>query len=308
MNIRYKHLKSDISKLYIAVKRLRYGDINVRLKSLNNKDLESAVNRLFETIADREIMIKEYQTTLSDKNLSLEQILEKEKQIRVFKEELTATLAHDMKVPVIAELNSLNYLLEGKFGELNNKQSEVITLMKSSNQELKELIENMLEIYKMEQNSIKLDITSNNIFEFIKNTAEEMKPIAYKNHNEIELNLDCIKNEEIKFDTFQIKRVFKNLLQNAINNSHQNESIKITAEKTKGELKIKITNKGVGISKEDLELIFQKYYSGSSKFRKTGTGLGLYISQQIVLAHNGKIEISSSNAEDTTFSVVFGLN
>ncbi len=67
----YKYLKSDVSKLYVAFKRVRYGDVNTRLQSLKDKELEQTVNRLFETIFDREIMIKEYQTTLSKKNLSL---------------------------------------------------------------------------------------------------------------------------------------------------------------------------------------------------------------------------------------------
>lgn len=308
LTVKYRHLKSDVSKLYIAVKRLRYGDINVRLKSLNNKELENIVNRLFETIADREIMIKEYQTTLADKNLSLEKVLEQEKQIRLLKEELTATLAHDMKVPVIAELNTLNFLLEGKFGELNTKQSQVISLMKSSNQELKDLIENMLETYKLEQNSLQLNMTTNKISEFIENITKEMQPIADKNQNEIKLNLDSVKDLEMQFDSFQIKRVFKNLIQNAITNSHKNEIIKITAEKTKDEVKFNITNKGCGISKEDLDLIFQKYYSGASKYRKAGTGLGLYISRQIMLAHNGEIEISSTSSEAVTFSIIFKLN
>ena len=102
-------------------------------------------------------MIKEYQSVLSKKNLSLEQILQQEKQLQIFKEEFAATLTHDMKVPVIAELNSLNYLLEGRFGNLNEKQIQVLNLMKTSNQELKDLIENMLETYKLEQKTIVLN-------------------------------------------------------------------------------------------------------------------------------------------------------
>ena len=98
--------------------------------------------------------LKEYQSTLSNKNLSLEEILKHEKQLQIFKEEFAATLTHDMKVPVIAELNSLNYLLDGRFGELNDKQTEILKLMKSSNQELKDLIENMLETYRLEQKAI----------------------------------------------------------------------------------------------------------------------------------------------------------
>ncbi len=300
----YRNLKKDISKLYIAFKRMRYGDISVRMQGMNDKYLEKTVNRLFETISDRENMIKEYQTTLSDKNLSLEEIIKQEKQLRLFKEDFAATLAHDMKVPVIAELNSLNYLLEGRFGELNEKQTQVLNLMQSSNQELKDLIENMLETYKLDQKEIKLNIARHSVNEFIKSVVAEMFPIAEKNLNKIILSIEKTEDISLSFDDFQMKRVLKNIIQNAISFSPAKHEIEISSDINEKNILLHVTNTGMGILQEDLNLIFQKYYCGHSKFRKAGTGLGLYLSQQIMLAHNGKIEIDSSIPEKTTFTVV----
>ncbi len=290
-----------MGKLLLAIKRVRYGDINVRLENLNDKELENAVNRLFETMYDREMMIKEYQSTLAEKNLSLEEILKQEKQLQLFKEEFAATLTHDMKVPVIAELNSLNYLLEGRFGDLNEKQLEILKLMKSSNQELKELIENMLETYRLEQKSLNINKILQPINSFIYEIAEEMKPIALQTAHSICTNLNNTEDINIYFDAFQLKRVIKNLIQNAISFSPNESEISITSAKIDNSIKIFFTNKGSGISTEDLNLIFQKYYCGHSKFRKAGTGLGLYLSQQIVLAHDGNIEVDSSKEGYTTF-------
>lgn len=305
---KHSSLKEDIAKLFIAVKRARYGDINVRLQSLNNKQLEKTVNRLFETISDRELMIKEYQTTLSDKNLSLEKILKQEKELRLFKEEFVATLTHDMKVPVVAELNSLNYLLEGRFGELNDKQKEALNLMLSSNQELKDLIENMLETYKLSDKELTLNKTKSLFNTLLENVIAEMTPIAEKNSNFINTNLSATKENFAEFDAFQLKRVFKNIIQNAVSNSKESEPIQIKSELKEDNIIVKITNKGSGISQEDLDLIFNKYYCGNSKFRKAGTGLGLYISQQIMLAHNGSIKIDSANPDNTTFAIVLPLS
>ncbi len=298
---KYKKLLSDVSKIYLAVKRVRYGDINVRLDNLNNKELENTTNRLIETMYDREMMIKEYQTTLSRKNLSLEEIIKQEKQLQLFKEEFAATLTHDMKVPVIAELNSLNYLLDGRFGNLNNKQLEILKLMKASNQELKELIENMLETYRLEQKKIKLDKSKNYLNPFINSIVEEMGQIAIETEHKISVDISQTENFELEFDVFQLKRVIKNLIQNAISFSPNSSEIIIRSELYNEKIKLLFTNKGSGISADDLDLIFQKYYCGHSKFRKAGTGLGLYLSQQIVLAHNGKIEVDSSKDEETTF-------
>lgn len=304
---KHRSLKEDIAKLFIAVKRARYGDISVRLQSLNNKQLEKTVNRLFETISDRELMIKEYQTTLSDKNISLEKIIKNEKELRLFKEEFVATLTHDMKVPVVAELNSLNYLLEGRFGELNDKQKEALNLMLSSSQELKDLIENLLETYKLSDKELTLNKTKNLFNTILEDVIAEMTPIAERNSNFINTNLSETKEIYAEYDIFQLKRVFKNIIQNAISNSKESEPIQIKTEVNSDNITVKITNKGSGISQEDLDLIFNKYYCGHSKFRKAGTGLGLYISQQIMLAHNGSIKIDSATPDDTTFAVIFPL-
>ena len=298
---KYNKLLSDVSKIYLAVKRVRYGDINLRLRNLYNQELESLINRLFETIYDREMMIKEYQSTLSKKNLSLEEIIKQEKQLQLFKEEFAATLTHDMKVPVIAELNSLNYLIDGRFGMLNDKQLEILRLMKASNQELKELIENMLETYRLEQKKIKLEKSKNYLNPFINSIVDEMGQIAIESEHKISVDLSQTENFELEFDVFQLKRVIKNLIQNALSFSPNSSEIIIQSELYNEKIKLLFTNKGSGISADDLNLIFQKYYCGHSKFRKAGTGLGLYLSQQIVLAHNGKIEVDSSKEEETTF-------
>ena len=298
---KYNKLLSDVSKIYLAVKRVRYGDINLRLRNLYNQELESLINRLFETIYDREMMIKEYQSTLSKKNLSLEEIIKQEKQLQLFKEEFAATLTHDMKVPVIAELNSLNYLIDGRFGMLNDKQLEILRLMKASNQELKELIENMLETYRLEQKKIKLEKSKNYLNPFINSIVDEMGQIAIESEHKISVDLSQTENFELEFDVFQLKRVIKNLIQNALSFSPNSSEIIIRSELYNEKIKLLFTNKGSGISAEDLDLIFQKYYCGHSKFRKAGTGLGLYLSQQIVLAHNGKIEVDYSKEEETTF-------
>ncbi len=301
MQKKYKRLKKDAFKISLALKQARYGNINVRVSDLELKELENSLNRLLETMNDREMMIKEYQNTLSKKNLSLEEILKQEKQLQLFKEDFAATLTHDMKVPVIAELNSLNFLLEGRFGELNQKQFEILRLMKASNQELKELIENMLETYKLDKKQTDLKITQNLLNEFLKETIEEMQPIILKTNHKIIFNSQAENNLKLSFDNFHLKRVVKNLIQNALTFSSPETNIIVEVKKTKKEIKIIFTNQGTPISKEDLDLIFNKYYSGHSKFRKAGTGLGLYLSRQIALAHKGSIDVDNSKENITSF-------
>ena len=294
---KYVQVKNDTSKLLIAFKRLRYGDVNVRVDNLSNNELENVANRLFETIADREMMIKEYQQTLSSKNLSLEEIIRNEKQLQQLKEDSIATLTHDMKVPIVAELNSINFLLEGRFGNLNEKQIKALELMKSSNQELKDLIDSILEAFRLEQSGLKLNKKKQNLNSYLNSVIEEMQPILQKTNHKIVFSVQSTENLLIDFDDFQIKRVIKNLLQNAISFSPVCEEIYLLTSICNDCFRISIINKGIGISEDELKLIFNKYYSGHSKFRKAGTGLGLFISQQIVSAHGGQLSVETKDDE-----------
>ena len=306
--LNYRKLKNDVSIISKTIKKVRYGDINIRIQNLNNKELEFVVNRLLETIYDREMMIREYQATLSKKNLSLEEIIVQEKQLQSFKEEFAATLTHDMKVPVVAELNSIDYLLDGRLGNLNEKQVEILKLMKSSNQELKDLIENMLETYRLEQKGLKLNLIRNNFNNFIEIVIKEMYPIAYNTSHKIVYDIEKTIGIEFEFDELQLKRVIKNLIQNAISFSPSGSEIKISSILSNKNVKFIISNIGNNITKEDLSVIFNKYYSGHSKFRKAGTGLGLYLSQQIALAHKGNIDVNCSEYGITTFILTLPLS
>ncbi len=299
--IKYKRLKCDVNKIYIALKRLRYGDVNVRVENLNNKDLENIANRLFETIFDREMMIKEYQSYLADKNISLEEIIKQEKELRLFKEEFAATLTHDMKVPVIAELNSLDFLLEGRFGDLNSKQVEVLNLMKASDTELKELIENLLEVYKSDDKGIVLNKTDNSVKEFVENLTKEMKPNSLYTENCIVCDFPA-DDIQWSFDKFQMRRVLKNIIQNAITYSPNKTDIRVRVCVENSKLVFCVGNKGKGISVEDINMVFQKYYTTHSKFEKTGYGIGLYLAGKIIEAHKGEIKVISSD-DNTEFII-----
>ena len=98
-------------------------------------------------------------------------------------------------------------------------------------------------------------------------------------------------------------RVIKNIISNGISHSNTTETIDITSTKTNNTIEISITDYGQGISREELDLIFNKYYSAANRFRKIGTGLGLYLSRQIAIAHGGEITVTSQENEKTEFVI-----
>ncbi|MBR2525005.1 PAS domain-containing sensor histidine kinase, partial [bacterium] len=224
-----------------------------------------------------------------------------QKEIEHLKDDFVSTLTHDLKVPIIAEANILDFLVEEKFGPLSDKQKEAIKNIQVSNKELIELVQILLETYKMKDSGEVMYFETFEINPFINEIVKEMTPIAEKGN--LKIRYKEYENISITADKIQLKRVIKNLLHNAIQHSESEKNIDITVLKTQTDVNISVIDYGKGIAKEDLEMVFKKYYSTAKKFRKIGTGLGLYLAQQIIKSHGGEITVQSSDGEGTTFSI-----
>lgn len=224
-----------------------------------------------------------------------------EKEIETLKEDFVATLTHDLKVPIVAEANIINFLLDGKFGEITEKQELALNNMKNSNQELIELVQIILETYKIKEKGIKLLKENIMLDKFLTDIVNETQPIA--KISGIKINYHSERDINIFADSMQLTRVVKNLISNAISHSNTKEKIDITTGEIPGFVTISVIDYGQGIPKKELKLIFNKYYSATKKFRKIGTGLGLYLSQQIAKAHGGEITVESEENVRTEFCV-----
>lgn len=217
------------------------------------------------------------------------------------KEDFVATLTHDLKVPIIAETNMLELFLNGSFGKVNEKQEIALKNMQASNRELLDLVQIVLDTYKFRSQAIRLYRENIMLKGFLEEIITEMRPIADKSKNNILLNSP--RNIRVLADKIQLKRIIKNLIQNAISYGEKNSPIEITTCEIPKYIVIKVKDYGKGISKDDINKIFNKYYSAAKKFRKIGTGLGLYLSFQIAKAHGGDLTVESIENEYTEFSV-----
>ncbi|MBR1907946.1 PAS domain-containing sensor histidine kinase [bacterium] len=224
-----------------------------------------------------------------------------QKELEKLKEDFVATLTHDLKVPIVAESNMLDFLMNETFGEINDKQRDVLNKMKGSNSELIELVQMLLDTYKSNNTEIELYKEDTDMNEFLAETIDEMKPVAEKQN--INLNFISPQNTTLKIDKLQFKRVVKNLIQNALSYSESSNDVDIKTNVQGGNVFISVIDYGKGISSKDIDLIFNKYYSTSKRYRKVGTGLGLYLSKQIVEAHNGEISVTSEEGVLTEFKI-----
>ncbi len=222
-----------------------------------------------------------------------------QRELESLKEDFVATLTHDLKVPIIAETNMLELFLNESFGKISDKQEIALKNMQASNKELLDLVQIVLETYKLNGTNIRLHKENIMLKAFIEEIIDEMRPIADKTNN----NLNFILERDIRVvaDKIQLKRVLKNLINNAISYGESDSPIEISIGEIPKYITIKVKDYGIGISQADINKIFNKYYSAAKKFRKIGTGLGLYLSFQIMKAHGGELTVESQEGEYTEF-------
>lgn len=223
-----------------------------------------------------------------------------QKELEKLREDFVATLTHDLKVPIVAEANILEFLINGKFGEINDKQRFAISNIKDSNDELLELVQILLETYKINEMGIDLEKEDILLEPFVSSIVDDMQPIAEKSG--LKINFHPHQREKVFADRIQLRRVVKNLIHNAISHS-ESKDIDVKIGNLEDAVIISIVDYGRGIAKEDIEKIFNKYYSTAKKFRKIGTGLGLYLSQQIIKSHGGEIVVTSEENSGTEFCI-----
>ncbi|MEW5821588.1 MAG: PAS domain S-box protein [Cyanobacteriota bacterium] len=211
-----------------------------------------------------------------------------------------ATLSHDLRVPLIAENKALKYLLKGSYGKITKKQRIAVNNMLNSNIDLLNLVNNLLDVYKYESEKLELFKESINLTKLLNDSISEILPLLEEGQKQIVTNVeDTI---FLNADKYQIKRVLINLLSNAINHSSDDSVININVNIKKEYVIVSIIDQGTGIPESDIDKIFDRYYTSSKKFKKIGTGLGLFLSKQIIQAHGGKIWVESKVDSGSTFS------
>lgn len=225
------------------------------------------------------------------------------KEIKEIEETFIASLVHDLKSPLYAEQKALEFIISRKSDTNIQSIMPYFDDMYKTNEELLRLITNLLTVYSLDLGQHELKKEPTNINKIINDAIRIIKPLADDNESKIFQNTQ--ENlEDFYMDPDEIKRVFVNLLSNALKHNPKGIDITISAEKKENEIFISINDNGVGIAEKDKTTIFQKYKTIKSK---VGSGLGLYLSKQIVEHHGGKIWFESEENKGTTFYFILPL-
>ena len=205
--------------------------------------------------------------------------MSKESEIQAQKDNFIATLTHDLKTPVRADIMSLELLLKGKFGELSAQQTEILSEMLNSNKFMMNMLDTLLAKYKYENGGVELLKSDFELNKFVQEVARELKCLFEEKQIRCEFDFGE-KDITIHADKIELKRALSNLLSNAIKFNKRKGIVKISTVKEENKIKIIVQDNGIGMCKDKMEHIFDKYVSYAKRFRQLGTGLGLYVAKK----------------------------
>ena len=257
---------------------------------------------LFITLSTISIFI---QNRIKLKNqLEVEQFkLSKMKELNELKSRFFANISHEFKTPLTLIISPLK-AIQRRLEKVENKNQ--VSIMLNNAERLLMLINQILSLSKLESGTEKLRVSKNNVVEFIKNITSNF--INYADEQFITFDINLPPNTiEVYFEKDKLEKVLINLISNAFKFTPEFGRITLQLEEEENQICISISDTGIGISADQLHLIFNRYYRAQDNDKNIGTGIGLSLSKQLVEIHKGHIDVRSVEGQGTTFDVYLPL-
>jgi len=246
------------------------------------------------------------QSALAIQNARLfQEIADKSAQLEAasrHKSEFLANMSHELRTPLNAIIGFSEVLSDRMFGELNDKQEEYLKDIYASGQHLLSLINDILDLSKVEAGRMELEVTDFDLPAAIDNALILVRERASRRGITLGRAIDD-RVGTVRGDERKVKQVFLNLLSNALKFTPEGGRIDVRATMNDGMVEVSVTDTGVGIAPEDQEAIFEEFRQvGTADKKVEGTGLGLALSRKFIELHGGRIWVQSEPGKGSTFS------
>ena len=218
------------------------------------------------------------------------------------KSRFLAAMSHELRTPLNSILGFSQLLLTDRFGSLTEKQTRYVDNVASSGQHLLLLINDLLDLSKVQAGKMDVTVSAVELFPVLEESAVRMNELA--DAKGLQLDVAGAADLIVLADPLRLRQIILNLLSNAIKFTDAG-SVRIVATASGEEVRLDVTDTGVGIDAEDLERMFEEFTQARSSRSKSaqGTGLGLPISKRLAELMGGRIEVASKVGEGTTFSL-----
>lgn len=210
------------------------------------------------------------------------------------KSDFVSIASHQLRTPLTVIKGYISMMLEGSFGELGDQEQDSLEKVYESNERLIRLVEDLLNISRIESGRIKYSFDSLQFSDFVGKIVEELSGYAKKRGLRLRLTLPKEKLPLVEFDKEKIRQVVMNLIDNSIKYTRQG-TIKVQVTRKEKVVQFCVADTGLGMRPADKSHLFKKFSRGEGMFlvNTEGTGLGLYVAKQMIDAHGGKIWASS---------------
>ena len=218
------------------------------------------------------------------------------------KDEFLANMSHELRTPLNGIIGFSEVMLERMFGEINEKQEEYLGDILSSGRHLLALINDILDLSKIEAGKMELDLTDFDAPAAIDNAMMLIRERATRRGQILERAVDPALGQ-IRADERKFKQVLLNLLSNAVKFTPEGGQITVSASVVNGEAIVSVTDTGIGIAPEHHELVFEEFRQvGHADKKAEGTGLGLALCRKFIELHGGRISLTSELGKGSTFT------
>lgn len=264
-----------------------------------NRDLA----KILAELEEKREQLEELNRQLNESNRELNEANAKLRELAELREEFLALTTHDLRSPLTVISGVISFFTSGRLGELSPEQKNMVTMMERNTQNLIELVNDLLDASKLESGTMRLDASRFDLRGLLDELRDAMEPLAKEKGIEL---VETIPADlpQVEADRAKIRRVLQNLLSNALKFTPKGGRVEFSAGQRDGRILVSVSDTGVGIAPEDVDRLFDKYEQARSRATRgeKGTGLGLYITKQLVELHGSEIKVESEVGKGSTFS------
>lgn len=311
---------------YLDLVDIKIGDfipanIPVKISEILNKYLESesfiekSYTTQIEILPNNQLIVEAVCSPIKNRDKTLAGVvvvirnITELKKVELIKSQFVSMVAHELKTPMAAVQGFLNIMLDGQIPLSYEKQQEYLSRSVVRLKSLLDLVNDLLDISRMELKTKQREIVELDIVEIINSTVQMLELEIQKKNIQVNFNPPA-ELAVIKADLNEFTRVITNILSNAIKYNNDRGTISITLNLVQNFLVIKISDTGIGMKPEERKNLFQEFFRAKNEKTRSisGTGLGLTIVKRIIESYNGKIEVDSEYGKGTTFTILFPIN
>ncbi|MBD3178625.1 MAG: response regulator [Candidatus Latescibacteria bacterium] len=226
-----------------------------------------------------------------------------EKEAEKLKAEFHSMIAHEMRTPISVILGYANLILEGNAGDVSDMQQEFLQGISGNGEVLRKLVDDFLEVSRLENKFVNLDVASFDMVELIAKTVKGLRLLAENKDLKLEFN-PAGESIMMNGDSDKLEHALINIIENAIKYTEEG-GVTVECFGTGEGVEVRVSDTGIGMSEEEMETIFRSFerLEKAQKKKIKGTGLGLAIVKEIINAHQGQIRVESRESKGSTFII-----